>query len=180
LSRHPPFGPHSRTTPKCPETWYLGPMKARPREGPAWRAEDAMARKVPDSRPKTRVFDNSTHPAVLFLLSEKGRLKFLYPQRLRTQRPPCHRPFEEKARHYKHSGECPHPVRGNDTRPHPCRDTPATEGRTNALRSLLKTEQERGPDICAWPMRFRLFILWAAKRSGCWMRCCSRCRDNGD
>ena len=31
-----------------------------------------MARKVPDSRPKTCVFDNSTHPVVLFLLAKKG------------------------------------------------------------------------------------------------------------
>jgi hypothetical protein len=47
-------------------------MKARPREGPAWRAEDAMARKVPDSRPKTRVFDKLTSPAILFSLAKKG------------------------------------------------------------------------------------------------------------
>jgi hypothetical protein len=32
----------------------------------------SMARKVPDSRPRTRVFDNSTHPAVLFLSTKKG------------------------------------------------------------------------------------------------------------
>jgi hypothetical protein len=32
----------------------------------------SMARKVPDSRPRTRVFDNSTHPAVLFSSTKKG------------------------------------------------------------------------------------------------------------
>jgi hypothetical protein len=34
--------------------------------------------RFPDSRPRTRVFDNATHPAVLFLSTKKGRLKFLY------------------------------------------------------------------------------------------------------
>ena len=32
----------------------------------------SMARKVPGSRPRTHVFDNSTHPAVLFLSTKKG------------------------------------------------------------------------------------------------------------
>jgi hypothetical protein len=37
-----------------------------------------MAWEVPDSRPKTRVFDKLTSAAVLFIISKKGRLKFLY------------------------------------------------------------------------------------------------------
>ncbi len=62
FSRQNPSGLDTATG---PETWRLGPMKARPRgeypsaseagrtrRGPARRAEDAMARKFPD--PGTR------------------------------------------------------------------------------------------------------------------------------
>ncbi|MGH8863368.1 MAG: hypothetical protein ACREVZ_01770 [Burkholderiales bacterium] len=42
-------------------------LKARPREGPAWHAEDAMARKVSDPRLRTRALDNSLAQQYLFV-----------------------------------------------------------------------------------------------------------------
>jgi len=50
----PPFGPHSRATPKRPETWRLGPMMAQEISG------------ILDSRPRSRVFDTPQAPRYFY------------------------------------------------------------------------------------------------------------------
>ncbi len=59
-----PFDLHSRATSYGLEIWHRGPIN-----GP-------KSPRFPDSRPRTRVFDNSTHPAVLFLSTKKV---FIFP-----------------------------------------------------------------------------------------------------
>jgi len=50
-------------------------------------------------------------------------------------------------------------------------------GKSNALRTMLKAERERGPDFCGLPTRFQRCIRARVRKKGFWMLCCWRCRD---
>ena len=50
-------------------------------------------------------------------------------------------------------------------------------GRSQALRNLLRAEQERAaPTSCAWPTRLPPSTLAAVRKSACWTLCCWLCR----
>ncbi len=53
-------------------------------------------------------------------------------------------------------------------------------GQANALRALIKAEQDRGPVFCAWPTPFRPCTPKAARRNACWTRCSRRSRGRGE
>jgi hypothetical protein len=52
-----------------------------------------------------------------------------------------------------------------------------SSGRANALRTLLKTEQDRGPDFSGWPTPCRPFTRPTARRNAFSTLCCLPCRN---